>query len=43
MYNGIAIIGLNGAGKSTLAHALADNLSYPVVDVEEILSLCNDT
>ena len=32
---GIAIFGLNGAGKSTLAHALAKELGYYEMDVED--------
>ncbi len=35
MPNGIAIVGLNGAGKSTLAHALAKELGYFEMDVED--------
>ena len=33
--NGIAIVGLNGSGKSTLAHALAKELGYWEMDVED--------
>lgn len=33
--NGIAILGLNGAGKSTLAHALAKQIGYYELDVED--------
>ena len=32
---GIAIFGLNGAGKSTLTHALAKELNYYEMDVED--------
>lgn len=32
---GIAIFGLNGAGKSTLTHALAKDLNYYEMDVED--------
>ncbi len=35
MLQGIAIVGLNGAGKSTLAHALAKELGYFEMDVED--------
>lgn len=35
MGNGIAIIGLNGSGKSTLGHALAKELGYYEIDVED--------
>ena len=35
MLNGIAIVGLNGSGKSTLAHALAKELGYWEMDVED--------
>ena len=35
MFNGIAILGLNGSGKSTLAHALARELGYYEMDVED--------
>ena len=33
--NGIAIAGLNGSGKSTMAHALAKELGYYEMDVED--------
>lgn len=33
--NGIAILGLNGGGKSTLAHALANEIGYYELDVED--------
>ena len=32
---GIAIVGLNGSGKSTLGHALAKELGYFEIDVED--------
>ena len=32
---GIAIFGLNGAGKSTLTHALAKELKFYEMDVED--------
>lgn len=32
---GIAILGLNGGGKSTLAHALAKQINYYEIDVED--------
>lgn len=32
---GIAILGLNGSGKSTLAHALAEQINYFEMDVED--------
>lgn len=32
---GIAIVGLNGSGKSTLGHALAKELGYYEIDVED--------
>lgn len=35
MLNGIALFGLNGGGKSTLAHALAKQLGYFEIDVED--------
>ena len=35
MLQGIAVVGLNGAGKSTLAHALAKELGYFEMDVED--------
>lgn len=35
MVNGIALFGLNGGGKSTLAHALAKQISYFEIDVED--------
>jgi len=35
MREGIAIVGLNGSGKSTLGHALAKELSYYEIDVED--------
>ncbi len=35
MSEGIAIVGLNGSGKSTLGHALAKELSYYEIDVED--------
>ena len=35
MSEGIAIAGLNGSGKSTLGHALAKELSYYEIDVED--------
>ena len=35
MPEGIAIVGLNGSGKSTLGHALAKELSYYEIDVED--------
>ncbi len=35
MIQGIAIVGLNGAGKSTLAHALAGEIDYYEMDVED--------
>ncbi len=35
LINGIAIVGLNGAGKSTLAHALAKEIGYFEMDVED--------
>ena len=35
MLNGIALFGLNGGGKSTLAHALAKQISYFEIDVED--------
>ena len=35
LLNGIAIVGLNGSGKSTLAHALAKELGYWEMDVED--------
>ena len=35
MINGIAIVGLNGSGKSTLTHALAKELWYWEMDVED--------
>ena len=35
MINGIAIVGLNGSGKSTLTHALAKELGYWEMDVED--------
>ena len=35
MSEGIAIVGLNGSGKSTLGHALANELSYYEIDVED--------
>ena len=35
MKNGIAIVGLNGSGKSTLAHALAKELGFFEIDVED--------
>lgn len=33
--NGIVILGLNGGGKSTLAHALAKEIEYYELDVED--------
>ena len=35
MREGIAIVGLNGSGKSTLGHALAKELGYYEIDVED--------
>ena len=35
MQEGIAIVGLNGSGKSTLGHALAKELNYCEIDVED--------
>ena len=35
MVQGIAILGLNGGGKSTLAHALAKQIGYFEMDVED--------
>jgi shikimate kinase len=35
MQEGIAIVGLNGSGKSTLGHALAKELDYYEIDVED--------
>lgn len=35
MINGIALFGLNGGGKSTLAHALAKQIGYFEIDVED--------
>ena len=35
MIQGIALLGLNGGGKSTLAHALAKELGYFEMDVED--------
>lgn len=35
MIHGIAIFGLNGGGKSTLAHALAKQIDYFEMDVED--------
>ena len=35
MVDGIAIVGLNGSGKSTLGHALAKELDYYEIDVED--------
>ncbi|MBF4692065.1 P-loop NTPase family protein [Fusibacter ferrireducens] len=35
MIRGIAIIGLNGAGKSTLNHALANQIDYLEMDLED--------
>ncbi len=35
MIQGIAIFGLNGSGKSTLAHALAKQIGYLEMDVED--------
>jgi len=35
MQEGIAIVGLNGSGKSTLGHALAKELNYYEIDVED--------
>lgn len=35
MVQGIAIFGLNGGGKSTLAHALAKQIDYSEMDVED--------
>ena len=35
MKNGIAIVGLNGSGKSTLAHALAKELGFFEIDIED--------
>ena len=35
MIDGIAIFGLNGGGKSTLAHALAKQINYFEMDVED--------
>ena len=35
MPEGIAIVGLNGSGKSTLGHALAKELDYYEIDVED--------
>ena len=35
MPEGIAIVGLNGSGKSTLVHALAKELDYYEIDVED--------
>ncbi|MDH8677413.1 AAA family ATPase [Fusibacter bizertensis] len=35
MNGGIAIFGLNGGGKSTLSHALAKQIDYFVMDVED--------
>ena len=35
MAEGIAIVGLNGSGKSTLGHALAKELNYYEIDVED--------
>ena len=35
MREGIAIVGLNGSGKSTLGHALAIELGYYEIDVED--------
>lgn len=35
MQEGIATVGLNGSGKSTLGHALAKELSYYEIDVED--------
>ncbi len=35
MSEGIAIVGLNGSGRSTLGHALAKELNYYEIDVED--------
>lgn len=35
MIQGIAIFGLNGGGKSTLVHALAKQIGYYEMDVED--------
>ena len=35
MGRGIALVGLNGSGKSTLGHALAKELGYFEIDVED--------
>lgn len=35
MINGISLFGLNGGGKSTLAHALAKQIGYFEIDVED--------
>lgn len=35
MYRGIAVFGLNGSGKSTLTHALAKQIGYWEMDVED--------
>ncbi len=36
MANGIIVCGMNGAGKSTLARALAEELNYRFIDIEDI-------
>ncbi len=36
MAKGIIVCGLNGAGKSTLASALAEELNYRFIDIEDI-------
>ncbi len=36
MAKGIIVCGLNGAGKSTLARALAEELNYRFIDIEDI-------
>ena len=35
MGRGIALVGLNGSGKSTLGHALAKELGYFEIDVDD--------